>query len=113
MQDFIKNAKVGIPSLNIPPMDPLLLPLVKIEQGKESSVAVKLVFRDCKIHGITNAIINKTIGFDHDPKSSKYEIHARVPRLELIAKYNISGRVLILPIQGNGRSNLTFGKTKF
>lgn len=110
MEYFIDKAKDGIPSLNVPSMDPLVIPVVKIEQGRESSVAVKLVFKDVKVHGITNAKINKTVGFSHDPNSSKYEIYARVPRLEMIAKYSINGRVLILPVVGNGKSNLTFGE---
>lgn len=110
IKDFIIKARDGIPSLNVPSMDPLVLPIVRIEQGKESSVAVKLTFKDCHVHGITNAVINKTVGFGRDPSSSKYEIYARVPRLQLLANYNVTGRVLILPIVGNGRSNLTFGK---
>lgn len=49
-------------------------------------------------------------GFGSDPKTSKYELHARIPRLEMIAKYKIDGKVLILPIRGAGASNLTLGK---
>lgn len=52
-------------------------------------------------------------GFGSEPKDSKYEVHARIPRVEMIAKYNIEGRVLVLPITGNGKSNLTLGKFNF
>lgn len=49
-------------------------------------------------------------GFEKDPKRSKFEIHARLPRIELDAKYKADGKVLILPITGNGKSNLTLGE---
>lgn len=40
----------------------------------------------------------------------QFEVHARIPRVEMIARYKIDGRVLVLPITGNGKSNLTLGK---
>jgi hypothetical protein len=48
-------------------------------------------------------------GFEKDPRKSKFELHARVPRIELDSKYKVDGKVLILPITGNGKSNLTLG----
>jgi hypothetical protein len=33
----------------------------------------------------------------------------KVSRAEVIGKYNISGRVLLLPIAGNGDINITLG----
>lgn len=49
-------------------------------------------------------------GFERNPKSSKFELYARIPRLQMIAEYKINGNVLILPIKGNGASNLTLGE---
>lgn len=48
-------------------------------------------------------------GFESNVANSKYEVYARIPRVEMIAKYIIDGRVLVLPITGNGKSNLTMG----
>lgn len=48
-------------------------------------------------------------GFDKDPATSKFEIHARVNQLSLIGHYNIDGRIIIIPVVGNGAANLTFG----
>lgn len=55
-------------------------------------------------------MINLFSGFTSDPKTSKFELHARLPRIEMIAKYKIDGKVLILPIRGEGASNLTLGE---
>lgn len=50
-----------------------------------------------------------TRGFEKIAKGSKYEVHARIPQVRMIAKYKIDGKVLILPITGSGKSNLTLG----
>lgn len=54
----------------------------------------------------------ETSGFEKDPLRSKFEIEASVPRISLVGKYKINGKVLVLPIQGRGKSNLTIGKTQ-
>lgn len=48
-------------------------------------------------------------GFQKDP-TGKYLLSGKMPVLYLIGQYKISGRVLVLPIQGNGQSNITLGK---
>lgn len=48
-------------------------------------------------------------GFEEDPSTSKFEIYAKVDRLALLGTYKIRGNVIILPVVGNGASNLTFG----
>lgn len=47
-------------------------------------------------------------GFDADVLTSKYEIYAKLPLVTLQGDYKINGRVLILPIQGDGKSLLSF-----
>lgn len=49
-------------------------------------------------------------GFQKDPRGSKIEVEGFLPKITLIGDYKIQGKVLILPIQGNGKSNLTLGK---
>lgn len=45
-------------------------------------------------------------GYNVDP-SGKYEFSIKCPVLKLIGPYVISGQVLILPITGDGQSNMT------
>lgn len=49
-------------------------------------------------------------GFEKDPKTSKFEIYAKVDQLSLIGQYKVKGNVIILPVVGNGPANLTFSK---
>lgn len=48
-------------------------------------------------------------GFNKNAENDKIDFKLKVPRISMISKYKISGRVLILPIQGEGRSNMTMG----
>lgn len=40
--------------------------------------------------------------------AKRNEIHARLPRVELNGDYKIKGKVLVLPIQGDGQATLGF-----
>lgn len=48
-------------------------------------------------------------GFNEKP-DGKYEIRLKGPRAELVGPYRVNGRILILPIQGDGISNITLGE---
>lgn len=48
-------------------------------------------------------------GFDKDPAKSKFEFAAKIPTMTLIGQYKARGNILLLPIFGNGQSNMTFG----
>lgn len=48
-------------------------------------------------------------GFHENPEG-KYEFRLRGPQLVLAGPYSIKGRILILPITGNGYSNFTLCK---
>lgn len=47
-------------------------------------------------------------GFGADPNTSKYEVYALVPKITINGKYKVDGRVLVLPIQGDGNAHLVF-----
>lgn len=49
-------------------------------------------------------------GFEADPTKSNFEIYATIPTLTLAGPYSVNGRVLILPIVGEGKSIIKFGK---
>lgn len=52
-------------------------------------------------------------GFSPDPATSKFELHGDLPKLTIRSKYNADGRILILPIQGDGDADIGFEKVKF
>lgn len=47
-------------------------------------------------------------GFEKNPLAKRNEIHARLPMVSLNGDYKIKGKVLVLPIQGDGKSSMKF-----
>lgn len=43
----------------------------------------------------------------------KLKLEADIPKVILLGHYKINGQILVLPIQGEGNSNLTLGKFIF
>lgn len=108
---FKNNAK-GIPILNIPPLDPLKIEKMYISQGKNSPVNIALNFTNIDLTGLSNAMFYKVEGFNADPEGDKLDIRFKAPKVMVTGPYKINGKVLILPIQGSGKTNLTLGKFK-
>lgn len=100
------NSKLGHSGINLIPLDPLHIPSIKIKQGAESPVNIELSFKDVDLIGLGQQKFTKISGFQKDP-NGKYHLKAKGPHIYLVGPYQISGRVLILPIQGEGDNNIT------
>ncbi|CAO1387006.1 unnamed protein product [Diamesa hyperborea] len=107
----IQRASQGNKEMNLLPFEPLYVPGIDIVQGSNSPIAITLNFRNVSIFGLSGVTVNRVVGWEKDPRTSKFEIHANAPNLQLISKYRINGKVLILPIQGTGNSNMTLTNT--
>lgn len=64
---------------------------------------LKLISHNLSFHFIGS-------GIGKDPQSTKLEFWGDIPRLTITGKYTAKGNVLILPIVGNGNTNITLGK---
>lgn len=113
INSWLKLAKDGNKEVNLPAFDPLYVPQANIIQDPSSNIAIKLTLRELYISGLKDAEVYKTLGFEENPTKSKYEVHARIPKLAINSKYTVDGKVLILPITGNGNATLLFGKENF
>lgn len=47
-----------------------------------------------------------------DLKNEKMFWKLSIPRLSLLGKYTVNGKVLVLPIKGSGDMNITLGEFK-
>ncbi|XP_046393799.1 protein takeout-like isoform X2 [Ischnura elegans] len=88
----------------IPKLEPLRVDQIKVDQDQSAAVGINLVAHDIDIHGVSQAQL-KDMDIQVDPPVFKMKFF--FPRVELLAKYKISGKVLILPIQGKGDANIT------
>lgn len=57
------------------------------------------------------AIISDS-GFEKDPKKSKFEMYARVQKLQLVGKFYADGQILNFPIKGNGVFDIVLENVK-
>lgn len=100
---------VGHRGINLLPVDPLHIPNIKIKQGADSPVNIELSFKECNLVGLSNLQFTKIGGFKKSP-AGEYQISLKGPVLDLVGPYTISGRVLVLPIQGVGDSKIRLCK---
>uniref|UniRef100_A0A1B0CZX6 Uncharacterized protein n=1 Tax=Phlebotomus papatasi TaxID=29031 RepID=A0A1B0CZX6_PHLPP len=103
----------GHRGLHLLPIDPLHVNEIKITQEHESPVNINLVLSNTDIIGLRNVEVTKVKGFEKDPTNVLFEAEAALKQVALLGRYKIDGRVLILPIQGNGKSNLTLDNLTF
>lgn len=104
------NFKDGVPALGLASLDPLRIDAMDIVQG-DGPVAIVLNFKDVDIYGFKDVIVKKAKGFTETPRVM--EMNLLLPVTSLIGKYKINGKVLILPIQGEGHSNMTMVNCDF
>lgn len=82
---------------------PLELKVLNTDLGQN----LQLEFQDLHGYGLDKISIKSG-----SVNMEKHEIDLTflIPTLELISKYKINGRILVLPISGQGDTNITFCK---
>ncbi|GAB0088225.1 Protein takeout [Sergentomyia squamirostris] len=111
-QNLIKNYYNGLPLLNLVRLDPVTIKSISIENSGNKAVNIRLMFHNVTLHGLKDIAIKKITGFPKDIEGSKNEVEFIAPLIELVGRYSINGKVLILPIQGTGQSNFTSENVK-
>ncbi|XP_058976263.1 uncharacterized protein LOC131801522 [Musca domestica] len=101
----------GDDSLNLSAMDPIPVKKFHIKQGSDSPVNIDLLFTNNVGIGLKTATLLKTKGFGKD-LATKHEVIFKTDKLALVGDYKISGKVLVLPIHGSGKSNVTLVEPK-
>ncbi|KAK9504721.1 hypothetical protein O3M35_010988 [Rhynocoris fuscipes] len=103
IEDAVHDLANGNPSLGILPMDPLHFNKISIDQGS-GPVSIKLDLIDLDVIGIKNVKLTTIKKFDW----KEGELEGIVPgKLVLDGKYKIDGKVLVLPIKGDGHCRIT------
>ncbi|KAF6202630.1 hypothetical protein GE061_003029 [Apolygus lucorum] len=102
------TAKEGLPSFGVPMLDPMHFDTLLIDQST-GPVSIKLEFKDIDVTGMKDLIVNNIKG---DWKEWHFD-GVIPPPLSLTGGYVIQGKVLALPIVGDGKCNLTFHDFKW
>ncbi|KAF2351846.1 hemolymph juvenile hormone binding [Trinorchestia longiramus] len=88
----------GIPELNLPPLDPHVLKPLEFIQS-EGPVQVRALYDQLVIHGGSKFDLKY---FDWHFKQKKLFMSVLLPSLLIKGRYNITGMIFALPIDGNG-----------
>lgn len=105
----IPQFKDGLPKYHIPVLEPLSILEIKVNQDNKG-VGFNLVAKDVLVNGLSNSQM-KDIRIELDPPHFWVDFHT--PKVEMLGKYNIDGKVLILPIKGDGDANVTLVDVNF
>lgn len=87
----------GIPELDVPSLEPLFVPQVKIKQS--GGIQITAIFRNVSIIGATKFRL-RSVRADVD--SDKFRMKIWFPALIMKASYELRGQLLMMPINGKG-----------
>jgi len=96
----------GIPEFRIPPYDPLMIPKVSLVQG-EGPVSFKSDFNNMRTSGAKDVVVQQV---EVDIKKLVVTLRLFFPTLRIQSNYSVDGRILVVPVQGNGYSDGNFSK---
>ncbi|XP_037946301.1 protein takeout [Teleopsis dalmanni] len=105
LNDLKERFIVGIPELFIPPIEPLVIPEVKMDQDS-GAIYLHSTFKNVKITGLSNFTLNDiTI----EPKKLKFSLSTSFLKLSLNSLYIMKGKIMMMPLVGQGgcQANLT------
>ncbi|XP_038213455.1 circadian clock-controlled protein daywake-like [Zerene cesonia] len=89
----------GIPELGVPSIDPADLDDIHIDGN-----GLKLTFTKAKLHGLSDIqLTDLTIDIGEKEETFKLDL---VGNLSVSSLYNADGKILILPIKGDGDANI-------
>lgn len=97
----------GIPEVNLPPMDPFVLPIMVINRTSSNDlVKINATVRNIRVEGARNLQVN---GLKLEPAKHRGEIRLTLPWTYVEMEYDVTGRLLTLPLQSKGffRGNFT------
>jgi len=88
----------GVPEIGLEPLDPLKVPIIKILQGV-GPVNVNASLTDVTVTGFgkTKILLNNV-----DPNTYDFYTELHLPRLRIEGRYNLLGKILVIPLKGNG-----------
>ncbi|XP_008551173.1 uncharacterized protein LOC103573751 [Microplitis demolitor] len=95
----------GIPSLKLPPLDPLSLPSLVVDRNLDA-IRVKANLTNVRVYGASNYEIDELRA---KPNDLAVFLRVRIPYIHVKGNYDVKGNLLLLTLNGNGafRGNFT------
>lgn len=93
----------------MPSIDPLHISALTIQQGRNSPISLTQDFKNIMLTGISETKL-----VTYKPNLDRYILRTEgiTPRVNLAGDYTMTGRILLLPIVGHGKANITMVNLK-
>lgn len=98
----------GIREYGLVSWDPLFIPRMEIGENN-GPINLKLIYINATQTGLANMVIDN---FEVDLKKGRFVVNTTHPTYTLTGKYQAQGKILVLPINGDGVFNATQIGTK-
>jgi hypothetical protein len=82
---------------------------MSIVQGENSRVNIALYFTNIDMFGLSKARAYKASGFNRIEDLDTIDIRFKTPSLMVKGPYRASGRILLLPLKGEGLTTMILG----
>lgn len=106
IESFRANLSQGIPELLIPPCEPLKIPEIRIQQNA-GAIRMDSEYSNIVISGLSNFTL-RDIHVDAESNSVRAELW--FPVLQMTSNYMLQGKILLMPLAGNGVASGNFCK---
>ncbi|XP_034255236.1 uncharacterized protein LOC117653567 [Thrips palmi] len=108
MQRAMKELEKGNAEFGLLPLDPFKVQQLRLDKGGGGALSMDMTLSDAELVGFKNA---KVESFKADMNKYKFVATMRTPNLDLNSLYKVVGRVLLIPINGNGKTTIKMQKT--
>ncbi|EDW83384.2 uncharacterized protein Dwil_GK22344 [Drosophila willistoni] len=105
----IQLLKPGNKEFGIPPLEPLSVKKLVIDAGN-APITLRQTLKNLKVHDMIST--SKIQRYRTDLNKHLIICDSKTDRIEMIGDYEMSGRILLLPITGTGKANITLVNTK-
>ncbi|KAJ1525231.1 hypothetical protein ONE63_010058 [Megalurothrips usitatus] len=101
MQRAMKELEKGNSEFGVMSLDPFKVSQLRLDKGQGGALSMDMTLSDAELVGFKNAKIESV---KSDMKKYKIVANMRTPNLDLNSLYKVVGRVLLIPINGNGKT---------
>lgn len=110
--EFTADHSEGFDTWNVDGFNPLEVKKIDINSKGSSSVNIHLQILNAKIYGFKGMNTTKIKGFGEDIRGP-HVVYSEGEIMSLLGDYTVGGKVLILPIRGAGKCNVTYIQPKY
>ncbi|XP_039953710.1 circadian clock-controlled protein daywake [Bactrocera tryoni] len=98
----------GIPELFIPPITPLVVPEIRMDQDS-GAIYLHSTFKDITVNGLANFTLNE---LHINPQKMRMTLMMSVPNVTMNAKYKMQGKIMMMPLMGEGDFKANFSNVE-